>query len=164
MGRCSTPEELQQFLDDRLDALETEVIAGSSRGLRRLAGTCSSRSHHVRNPPAVPARSGPIEAEGWVDDVLERVKAKGPRPPLVSAEDRQNRDREFAWSLHRRTIAPARSRRKAQSRSSARPLPDAPGVPDHSRDRPWRHGRGVRGRGREPEPSGCREDTSGPLT
>ena len=27
MGRCSTPEELQQFLDDRLDALETEVIA-----------------------------------------------------------------------------------------------------------------------------------------
>jgi serine/threonine protein kinase len=125
MGRCSTPEELEQFLSERLDALETEVIAAhledcaACREVLEQITSCAIR-------PAVPMRSGPIESEDWVDAVLERVKAKGPRPPVVSAEDRQNRDHEIACSL---IEGPSHktNRVEGRERSFARPFPELEG-------------------------------------
>ena len=108
MGRCSTPEELERFLTDRLDALETEVIAAHLEDCAACRDVLEQITSCAK-PLAVPVQSGPIESEDWVDAVLERVKAKGPRPPLVSAEDRQNRDRGIAWSLFEGPTLPSKS-------------------------------------------------------
>ena len=125
MGRCSTPEELQQFLDDRLDVAQTELIAAhldDCKGCRNVLEqitTCAPR-------PAGHARSSAVEEDGWIDGVLARVKAKGPRPPRLSAEDRANRDRDVASSLADGPLLPL-DRVENRSRSSAGPGPALPG-------------------------------------
>ena len=81
-ARCSTPDELQQFLDGRLDATDGDLSRLISRIARRAA-TCSSRSPH--GPWAATLRRGRARAEAWVDAVLERVKAIGPRPLVMNA-------------------------------------------------------------------------------
>ena len=119
MGRCSTPEELERFLNDRLDAALTEDIAAHledcacCRNVLEQITTCAPH-------PAGSARSGSVEAEGWIDAVLERVKAKGPRPPSPESgrqAESRSRSREAAPGGGRLSLNADRER------VIARPLP-----------------------------------------
>ncbi len=115
MGRCRAPEELERFLNDRLDPALTDLIAAhleecaSCRNVLEQITACAPH-------PAGSARSGSVEAEAWIDAVLERVKAKGSNPPRLRAEDRQNRDRDLARPLLGRPF-------EGRPRTRARPLP-----------------------------------------
>jgi serine/threonine protein kinase/tetratricopeptide (TPR) repeat protein len=124
MRPCSKPDELQQFLDGRLGAIDGDQVAAHLDECE----VCRNVLEQITSRPAGQvgqARSEPASEE-WVDAVLERVKARGPRPPVVNAEDRQNRDHDLAWSL----IDGASHQPKwpeARSRSSAGAGPELPG-------------------------------------
>ncbi len=120
MRACSTPDELEKFLDDRLDTPDVDRIAAH---LEECAD-CRDVVEQITSRPAPQGRqasSGP-EREDWIESVLERVKAKGPRPAVVRSADKEDRERNLPRSLLNGPSHPSTCV-EARSRASAGPFP-----------------------------------------
>jgi serine/threonine protein kinase len=93
MQLCSTEEELESFLQSALDPSRCENIATHIEH----CASCQELLERITTHPLAP---GPVKESGledaaWIARVLERVKGKGPRPPIAIDLDRP----ENAWDI-----------------------------------------------------------------